>query len=75
MIRIALTKSLKPCPFCGCESIYITPEPGYLDDSAVVFCNGCKVIVKLEENDQVGFNDETALRAVEAWNRRPGRCD
>ncbi|MBQ6240895.1 MAG: Lar family restriction alleviation protein [Firmicutes bacterium] len=61
---------LKPCPFCGCTDIYITFEHGYLDDSAIVFCNNCKVSVKVEENDQEGFNEKTAKRAVEAWNRR-----
>ena len=61
---------LVSCPFCGSNAIYITHEPGYLDDSAIIFCNCCKVSVKLEENDQEGFNDETVRKAVEAWNRR-----
>lgn len=61
---------LKPCPFCGDPYPYITFEPGYLDDSAIVFCNACKVSVKVESNDQEGFNDKTKIRAIEAWNRR-----
>lgn len=61
---------LKPCPFCGTPYPYITFERGYIDDSAVVFCNNCKVSVKVEENDQEGFNDETRRRAIAAWNRR-----
>lgn len=70
---IELYKNLKPCPFCGCPDIYVTIDRGYLDDSAVVFCNACKVIVKVEKNDQEGFNDKTAKIAVEAWNRRAER--
>ena len=63
---------LKPCPFCGTPYPYITFERGYLDDSAVVFCNACKISVKLEENDQEGFNDATKRKAIDAWNRREG---
>ena len=70
-----MAEQLKPCPFCGCTDIYITFEHGYLDDSAIVFCNNCKVSVKVEENDQEGFNEKTAKRAVEAWNRRAGEQD
>lgn len=61
---------LKSCPFCGSEDIYLTHEPGYIDDSAIIFCNSCKVSVKLEANDQEGINDITETRAIEAWNRR-----
>lgn len=43
---------------------------GYLDVSAVVFCNTCKVSAKLEDNDQEGFNDRKARMAVDAWNKR-----
>jgi len=63
---------LKPCPFCGTPYPYITFERGYLDDSAVVFCDACKISVKLEENDQEGYNDVTKRKAIEAWNRRAG---
>lgn len=70
MKLIHLERAVKPCPFCGSEVIYVTFEHGYIDDSAVVFCNSCKVSVKVEENDQEGFNDVTAKRAVKAWNRR-----
>ena len=73
MSIIDLYKAVKPCPFCGSDWIYVTFEHGYIDDSAIVFCNSCKVSVKLEENDQEGFSEETAKKAVEAWNRRTGR--
>jgi Lar family restriction alleviation protein len=63
---------LKPCPFCGAPYPYITFEHGYIDDSAVVFCNHCKISVKLEENDQEGYNATTKRKAIEAWNRRVG---
>lgn len=65
-----MNEKLKPCPFCGVPYPYITFERGYLDDSAVVFCNACKISVKLEENDQEGYNDVTKRKAIEAWNRR-----
>ena len=61
---------LKPCPFCGTPYPYITFEHGYIDDSAVIFCNNCKISVKLEENDQEGYNATTKRKAIEAWNRR-----
>ena len=61
---------LKLCPFCGVPNPYITFENGYLDETAIVFCNACKVSVKLEENEQEGFNDETKRKAIEAWNKR-----
>ena len=64
---------LKPCPFCGTPYPYITFEHGYIDDSAVVFCNHCKISVKLEENDQEGYNATTKRKAIEAWNRRAER--
>lgn len=64
---------LKPCPFCGAPYPYITFEHGYIDDSVVVFCNTCKISVKLEENDQEGFNDVTKRKAIDAWNRRAER--
>ena len=58
------------CPFCGSKSIYITTEAGYLDCSTVIFCDSCKISVKVEDNDQEGFNDVTKMRAVKAWNKR-----
>ena len=61
---------LESCPFCGSTDIYKTFEPGYIDDSAIIFCNSCKISVKLEENDQEGYNDKTIAKAVDAWNRR-----
>lgn len=70
---IDLYKAVKPCPFCGSEDIYAKFEHGYLDNSAIVFCNGCKASIKLEENDQEGFSEETVKKAVEAWNRRAER--
>lgn len=61
---------LKPCPFCGSDDLYITFDYGDNDISTVVFCNSCKVSVKVEENDQEGFNDVTVKKAAKAWNRR-----
>lgn len=63
-------EELKPCPFCGSTDIYPTFEEGCINDSAVVFCNSCKVSVKVESNDQEGYTAETERRALEAWNKR-----
>lgn len=65
-------EELKPCPFCGAGAgcIYLTFEHGYLDSSMIVFCDSCKISVKLEDNDQEGDTDETRRKAIEAWNRR-----
>lgn len=35
-----------------------------------IFCNNCKQTVTLEDNEIEGDNDETRVRAIEAWNRR-----
>ena len=67
---IGLGDKLRPCPFCGSEDIYVTLETGYIDDSVVVFCNTCKVSLKLEDNDQEGDSTYSRIRAVKAWNRR-----
>lgn len=62
---------LKPCPFCGCTAIYETRTHYYDDeDTAAIFCNGCKSVVVLERNEAEGINDETRKSAREAWNTR-----
>lgn len=61
---------LRPCPFCGGHDLYVTLESGYIDCSVVVFCNTCKVSLKLEDNDQEGDSTDNRIRAVKAWNRR-----
>lgn len=66
-----LNQRLRPCPFCGSEDLYVTLEDGYIDSSVVVFCNACKVSVKLEDNDQEGDSADNRIKAVRAWNRRP----
>lgn len=66
---------LKPCPFCGSLNVYKTFEHGHIDYSAIIFCNACKVSVKLEENDQEGINEITEHKAIEAWNRRRNLSD
>jgi Lar family restriction alleviation protein len=65
------TKKLKPCPFCGCDNLYIIDREensGY--ESIGIFCNGCKQTVFLEENEWEGNNRITREKAIEAWNRR-----
>ncbi len=51
------TAELKPCPFCGGESISLetTPYGAWLE------CNGCHTF---------GTPGETAEDAIRAWNRR-----
>ena len=65
-------EKLKPCPFCGSEVIYITTDYGYSNDTVAIFCNTCKTVVKLEENDEEGVNEKTTEKAVRAWNKRFG---
>ena len=65
------TKKLKPCPFCGCDNLYIInreENSGY--ESIGIFCNECKQTVFLEENEWEGYNRTTIEKAIEAWNRR-----
>lgn len=61
---------VKPCPFCGSESVYILSKDGYNDKTAIIFCNACKSVVFIEDNEGEGFDDKTVARAIEAWNRR-----
>ncbi len=66
-------ESLEPCPFCGCDygNLYIvTSENKFGFDTIGIFCNGCKQMVVLEENEWEGDTEETKDRAIEAWNRR-----
>lgn len=62
--------NLKPCPFCGGADIYLIKNYGFHDDTAVVFCNRCKAVMFVEENDEEGINEKTQAIAVAAWNRR-----
>ena len=65
---------LKPCPFCGSSQIYETHTRYYNnEDTACVFCNACKTVVILEDNEGEGINDQTRKAAREAWNTRAGR--
>lgn len=66
--------NLLPCPFCGSSDLYVTYMNGYLDDTAVVFCNTCKVSAVLEENEEQGSTDQTRARAIEAWNTRSDKA-
>ena len=66
---------LKPCPFCGCNAIYEIRRDDYLNgERPQIFCNGCKVIVEVE-NDSPYFSDDETMqylrdKLVKIWNRR-----
>ena len=64
--------ALKPCPFCGCGTgnLYIVTIEQHGFDTVGIFCNGCKQTVILEENEWEGDNEQSRIRAIEAWNRR-----
>ena len=73
---------LKPCPFCGCNAIYETRCDDYLiGERPQIFCNGCKVIVEVENNSPYFSDDETIQylrdKLVKIWNRRvnDGKAD
>ena len=66
---------LKPCPFCGCSAIYETRRDDYLTgERPQIFCNGCKVIVEVENDSPYFADDETIQylrdKLVKIWNRR-----
>lgn len=66
---------LKPCPFCGCNAIYeICRDDCLTGERPQIFCNGCKVIVEVE-NDSPYFSDDETMqylrdKLVKIWNRR-----
>ena len=65
---------LKPCPFCGCGTgnLYVVTIEQHGFDTVGIFCNGCKQTMILEENEWEGDNEQSRIRAIEAWNRRVG---
>ena len=73
---------LKPCPFCGCNAIYETRREDYLTgEIPQIFCNGCKVIVEVE-NDSPYFSDVETIqylrdKLIKIWNWRQnnGKAD
>ena len=74
-----MSEELKPCPFCGCGegNLYIVAVGQYGYDTVGIFCNGCKQLVTLEENECEGNNGQTRKKAIDAWNRRAAAetCD
>ena len=73
---------LEHCPFCGCSAIYETRRDDYLTgERPQIFCNGCKVIVEVE-NDSPYFSDDETIqylrdKLVKIWNgmRNNGKAD
>ena len=66
---------LNPCPFCGYNAIYETRREDYMTgERPQIFCNGCKVIVEVENNSPYFSDDETIQylrdKLVKIWNRR-----
>jgi len=52
-----MDEKLKPCPFCGCEKVFVAEENGY----PAIVCENCLVGVS-------ACPDEALL--IEIWNRR-----
>lgn len=63
---------LKPCPFCGCDNLYIVTVEQRGFETVGIFCNACKQTVILEENEWEGMNNKTKVKAIKAWNQRVG---
>ena len=70
-----MAMELKPCPFCGCNAIYETRRDDDLTwKRPQIFCNGCKVIVEVE-NDSPYFSDDETIqylrdKLIKIWNGR-----
>ena len=66
---------LNSCPFCGCNEIYEIRRNDYLTgERPQIFCNGCKVIVEVE-NDSPYFADGETIqylrdKLIKIWNGR-----
>ena len=66
---------LNPCPFCGCNAIYETRREDYMTgERPQIFCDGCKVIVEVENDSPYFADDETIQylrdKLIKIWNRR-----
>lgn len=59
-------QELKPCPFCGGESVHIDRAYSYFRDT-VIYCEGCDMVFTLDDCDAP---DEAI---ADAWNRRAER--
>ena len=66
---------LKPCPFCGCQNLYVVTVEMQGYETVGIFCNNCKQTVILEDNEWEGINWKSRNKAIEAWNRRRGEED
>lgn len=54
---------LKPCPFCGCEEIYLEEYDTVVGKRWRVFCTNCMAGI------DTGC-DQSWGKPVEAWNKR-----
>ena len=66
---------LNPCPFCGCKEIYEISRDDYLTgERPQIFCNGCKVIVEVENDSPYVADDERIQclrdKLIKSWNGR-----
>lgn len=72
-----MSTELKPCPFCGCKTIYETYSQEYAlgTKNPQIFCNSCKAIFAIEDDSPYMNCDEDfkyrKKKTREAWNRRP----
>ena len=59
---------LKPCPFCGCTSLWLNLDAW---DDATVECNECDAVGPRVSLGYAGGSEVKAkAMAVEAWNNR-----
>jgi len=67
MIKLPITgKPLKPCPFCGCEKLYLFEDyvfsSAYEYTNCIIECGRCSATIKRP----------TVIGVKRAWNRREG---
>ena len=64
------------CPFCGCSAIYEVTEPdNIVEQVPALFCNGCKMIFKVENDSPYLKDNDTFCYLKEKLHKQfNSRC-